>query len=61
MMEDIVTFGSDCIVAGDGASYNKGKLSTKKITEITGEAMAIVPPMSPMLSCIESVNRIIKS
>ena len=60
MLKDIEQYGSDVLVAGDGASYNRGVKTTIACVELTGEPMAIVPPMSPFLSCIESVNRLIK-
>ena len=60
MIEDIKAHGSNCVIVGDGASYNKSKVTSEAAKNLTGKPLAIVPPYSPFLSCPEGVNRVIK-
>ena len=60
MLKDIKQFGVDCLVVGDGATYNSSAKSKEEAIAVTGRTLAIVPPYSPSLSCPESVHRVIK-
>ncbi len=57
MLKDVRAFGEAALVLGDGASINKSKATSAISTDFFGEPLAIIPPLSPHLSCPEKINR----